>query len=390
MNNIVLQKLITAHNLIPDKGGILSNNDGYEFHKTWKSPQYLLGLNKHDMPPSLQNQYGDMYGLTAHIMFESMEEQGMFAMHGEGLDFRNAHRYQESQVKETLRRNAQEVSQAAKFYVDLTGPDQLLDTELEKIITELKIYSPYKSVFLQVETDEYVHNILIKDHMDDLGELDTGVEKVGGFMSFVNYCYVKNGHKGPYFLFDPNTYNIMWHTDMSWVYEINGQGIHGSDGSIAAKPIWHDYLDLQQDAQGRYLNDGLENHVQLIHSSFIQFMVLLQYPMICNVQDVKGRGDIFLDKKVRHTTSELRRQPKFTHKVLRLDLYGSPNQSGGVIEEGKGVAFHSVRKHLRKLPNGKLTWVKAHFRGHKDHGTVFKDYDIDPTKPISHTSTKIH
>ena len=44
MNNIVLQKLITAHNLIPDKGGILSNNDGYEFHKTWKSPQYLLGL----------------------------------------------------------------------------------------------------------------------------------------------------------------------------------------------------------------------------------------------------------------------------------------------------------------------------------------------------------
>ena len=122
----------------------------------------------------------------------------------------------------------------------------------------------------------------------------------------------------------------------------------------------------------------------------IQFMVLLQYPMICNIQDVKGRGDIFLDKKVRHTTTELRKQPKFTHKVLRLDLYGSPNQSGGVIEEGKGVAFHSVRKHLRKLPNGKLTWVKAHFRGHKDHGTVFKDYDIDPTKPISHTSTKIH
>ena len=75
--------------------------------------------------------------------------------------------------------------------MDLTGPDQLLETELEKIIAELKIYSPYKSVFLQVETDDYVHNILIKDHMDDLGELDTGKEKVGGFMSFVNYCYAK-------------------------------------------------------------------------------------------------------------------------------------------------------------------------------------------------------
>ena len=167
---------------------------------------------------------------------------------------------------------------------------------------------------------------------------------------------------------------------MSWVYEINGQGIHGSDGSIAEKPIWHDYLDLQQDYQGRYTNDGLENHVnKFILASLIYG--LLQYPMM--YQDVKGRGDIFLDKKVRHTTTELRKQPKFTHKVLRLDLYGSPNQSGGVIEEGKGVAFHSVRKHLRKLPNGKLTWVKAHFRGHKDHGTVFKDYDIDPTKPIS-------
>ena len=32
-------------------------------------------------------------------MFESMEDQGMFAMHGDGLDFRNAHRYQEWQVK---------------------------------------------------------------------------------------------------------------------------------------------------------------------------------------------------------------------------------------------------------------------------------------------------
>ena len=112
--------------------------------------------------------------------------------------------------------------------------------------------------------------------------------------------------------------------------------------------------------------------------------------MICDTHEVKGRSNVFIDKKIKHTTSELRRQPKFTHKVLRLDLYGNDSFTGGVIEEGKGVAFHSVRKHLRRLANGKLTWVKAHFRGSKSHGTVYKDYDIDPTKPTTKTNNLIH
>ena len=393
MNNPVLQKLITAHNLIPDKGGILSTREGIEFHRSWKTFQYMMNLKMSDMPQSFQNEYANVYGLASHLMFEGMREDGMFQLHDNQFDLSNVHTFKEWQVKETLRKNAQTISQAAKFYIDLSGPDQLEPEEMEKIITELKIYLPYKSVFLQVETPEVVHNILVHDFTEELGNIDTGKQMVNGFMSFVNYQYVKKGGKfGAYFAFDPNTYNIMWHDDMSWVFEINGQNIMGqqSNTAIAEKPIWHDYLDLEVDEGGHYINQGLENHVQTIHSCFLQFMILLQYPMICETTEVKGRANVFLDRKIKHTTSELRRQPKFTHKVLRLDLYGNSQQKGGVIEEGKGVAFHSVRKHLRRLANGKLTWVKAHFRGSKDHGTVYKDYSIDPSKPITHTSKQIH
>tara|TARA_R100000231_G_scaffold5732_2_gene8770 strand:+ start:18414 stop:19616 length:1203 start_codon:yes stop_codon:yes gene_type:complete len=400
MNNIVLQKLITAHNLIPS-GGILTKKSGKEFHESWKVQQYMMGFQFKDLPTSVQTAYPDqskIYGMNSPIMFESLGEHGMYHTHGgvghfeQGLDLRNVNKFNDNAVKETLRENAREVSQAAKFYVDLSGPDELEAEEVEKIIPELKVYSPYKSVFLQVETPETVHNVLIKDYTDETKSLTTtDNEKTTGILSFVNYVYIKEGRKGPYFLYDPNTYNICWHDDMSWTYEINGQGIIDQDGeAISHKPIWHDFLDLTKSPEGRYMNQGLEDHVQMIHSCFMQFMILLQYPMICNVKEVKGRGNIFLDKTVKHTVSELRREPKFTHKTLTLDLYGSSQQKGGVIEEGKGKAFHSVRKHLRRLANGKLTWVKAHFRGSKDHGTVFKDYDIDPTKPIIENNRNIH
>ena len=391
MNNIVLQKLITAHNLIPDKNGILSTREGLEFHKTWKVQQYLMGFNAEDLPAHIAAQYPNHWAMNGPIMFESLEDQGMYQLHGGGLDFRNMNRFPDQAVKGALLDNAREISQAAKFYMDISGPDQLEEEEALKIIPELKIYLPYKKVFLQVETPQVVHNLMITDHTESLENLDTGKEIVGGFLSVVNHCYIKNGHKGPYFMFDPNTYNIIFHEDKSWVWEINGQGINNQDGKpIAPKPIWHDMIDTRKDEKGVYINQGLEDHVAYIHSCFVQFMILLQYPMICDTHEVKGRSNVFLDKKIKHTTSELRRQPKFTHKVLRLDLYGNDSFTGGVIEEGKGVAFHSVRKHLRRLANGKLTWVKAHFRGSKNHGTVYKDYDIDPTKPTTKTNNLIH
>ena len=122
----------------------------------------------------------------------------------------------------------------------------------------------------------------------------------------------------------------------------------------------------------------------------MHFMILLQYPMICAQHEVKGRGNVFLDRTVTHKHTELMRQPKFTHKVLKLDLYGNYNVNGGLVERGKGVALHSVRKHLRRLKNGKLTFVKAHFRGTKDKGMVIKDYEMDPTIPIQDGGPNVH
>jgi hypothetical protein len=64
--------------------------------------------------------------------------------------------------------------------------------------------------------------------------------------------------------------------------------------------------------------------------------------------------------------------------VLKLNMY---DNAGGGSKGGNtrsaGTAFHSVRKHLRRLPNGKHTFVKAHFRGSKEVGVVSKEYKID-------------
>ena len=79
----------------------------------------------------------------------------------------------------------------------------------------------------------------------------------------------------------------------------------------------------------------------------------------------------------RFNNSEFLRKPKYEHKVLRLDLFGDTNSNGNISTGESGSrAFHAVRKHIRQYSDGKITFVKAHFRGSKDVGVVTKDYEI--------------
>ena len=393
MNNYVLQKLITSHNLIPDNVPMLDTRGGRDFLKGWKVQQYMSGLKYEDMPYQVQSQYENIYHLHTNIMFECIYDRNTsFYSNEEGVNFSKAHQFNRKDVKDYLRSFSKEVSQASKFYIDLRGPDQLEQKEIDKIQSELRVYSPYKSVFLQVETEYQVHNILIYDsglHVED----KLGVES---FLSFINMPYYKRSKgqtgKSNYFNFDPNIYNIVFHPNQGgYTYEINGQGMVDLDGErMTLRNKFHNFLDLQKEIDGSYKNEGLEDHVTTIYTIFMHFMILLQYPMICAQQEVKGRGNVFLDRTVTHKHTELMRQPKFTHKVLKLDLYGNHNEAGGFVERGKGVALHSVRKHLRRLKNGKLTFVKAHFRGTKDKGMVIKDYEMDPTIPIQDGGPNLH
>ena len=71
-------------------------------------------------------------------------------------------------------------------------------------------------------------------------------------------------------------------------------------------------------------------------------------------------------------------KPKYEHKILKLNLYDNATNEGSEANgNGKARSLHAVRKHLRRLPNGKLTWVKAHFRGNREVGIITKDYEID-------------
>jgi len=107
---------------------------------------------------------------------------------------------------------------------------------------------------------------------------------------------------------------------------------------------------------------------------------MLNYPQITNNRDVQGitpANAVKLPFSRKYNNAELLRKPKYEHKVLKLDLFGDTNSNGnGSTGESGSRAFHAVRKHLRQYSDGKITFVKAHFRGSKDVGLVTKDYEI--------------
>ena len=77
--------------------------------------------------------------------------------------------------------------------------------------------------------------------------------------------------------------------------------------------------------------------------------------------------------------SAYREKPQYEHKELIISMYDDSSKTkGGMNTTGRsaGTRFHSVRKHPRKLGTGKVTWVKAHFRGSKEEGILFKDYKV--------------
>lgn len=43
--------------------------------------------------------------------------------------------------------------------------------------------------------------------------------------------------------------------------------------------------------------------------------------------------------------------------------------------------YHKVRGHIRRLPSGRNTWVKAHARGYAHKGVIEKDYRVAPPLP---------
>ena len=282
---------------------------------------------------------------------------------------------------------ANQIQQSQKFYVDLTG-DILTDVEFERIQPDIHHILPYKDCFFQFKTkaqfteherkdgvnlaninQQYIDTsivnlVVMEDEQTKVHNPDGSIDKGLFHISMFPYDAAENQ-----FIFDPNIYSLKYHEDGSYTFWLEER---------QELNHWAVMVDKTSNPDGQYINPALNDWVQQASNHLCTFFAMMSFPQITHQKKVKGISPKIIQSPARYKFSELAKRPTWEHKTLVLDMYDRQS-SGGKSKGGKrssGTAFHSVRKHLRRLANGKHTFVKAHFRGSKDSGVVQKDYEV--------------
>jgi hypothetical protein len=283
---------------------------------------------------------------------------------------------------------SKEIQQAMKFYIDARDTkNNLSPVEMEKVVEDLKIYLPYKSCLIQLETESCIYHVLAGNHGEKTADTEQDV------LTALMFYYQKTVDTGLVYEWGNETHP-MSNNNISWAHDYCTYGFtyhHEEEMSpylnrVVGKEdytFWlKNYPDgcilTDPDSNDAYTNPSLNDWASHISMVIVQLNVLLTYPEITDSKDVLGRPN----NTVGHTQlknlkdSTLRTRPKYQHKTLKLNMYGEPSGGESKGKRSEGTAFHSVRKHIRKLASGKKTFVKAHFRGSKDVGVVTKDYEV--------------
>jgi len=358
MNNEKLQRLIHAYQL-------LNTSDKAELGLDGGTGTPLVGLSR---------EFAENFCWARHTVpqLQAIEQSTM-----------------DGSMKQQLLHLSRFITQSNKFYARETSENTLSEKECKALLPELKYHAPYRFTFLQWETDEQILHITCSgSHEDDDGftgkphhEPPDGTENkcslafsmnIYNKSDFIKHLQDDNIENlptsmerithGNKFALDMNVYYIVFHSDGTYSWHVD----------------MPECLKIQEAELPEI--EIAETWVSTIVSVWTKFMIFLQYPQICSVGKVGGRGNTWIEPiHIRHKASVLRNKPKFEHKKLVISMFGSETGStnGGIGGRSSGTAFHSVRKHLRRLPDGKFTWVKAHFRGSKSQGVVTKDYILE-------------
>tara|TARA_Y100000592_G_C5449448_1_gene307888 strand:+ start:589 stop:1749 length:1161 start_codon:yes stop_codon:yes gene_type:complete len=306
---------------------------------------------------------------------------------------------------------SKEVTQAQKFYIDLKEEkNRITEKELRACIGDCEFYCPYPKTFVQFDYGEQIMQILALDTEElygaigrDVSYSDTDNQDMGDAKNKITFRMSIFNKKLNTTIADMNYYTIDFnpnkvehgfteekieHIREKW-HEANAKdkSIHDVSPSFGftfwiENTVWKDLTDLSvHDDDRNYGNKSLNAWLQQIDTYWSIFMVYLKFPQIAQPKKVSGRKPIWLDVPMRNLkNTAFREKPKFEHTELVISMYDdSSSNSNGVNSTGRsaGTRFHSVRKHPRRLPNGKMTWVKAHFRGSKQEGIIFKDYKVE-------------
>ena len=281
-----------------------------------------------------------------------------------------------NKLGEFLKVCSEGISQAHKFYIQHES-DGLTNDELEKVGNDVKMMMPYENTFIQwnkktmveaIEPETYESKHMEKNLTYNLWcyERETGENET--LTTCAVFIY---DHDGGMFHSDYTFYDMHWDNETGdytyWIHE---------------KSPFKEFIDTDSDSNGVYMNRTLNMNVQLCSDIIFRLNLLLQFPTICDTDNRKGLAPTnrptFLDPR-KFKQSTMNAKPTWEHKVLKINMF---ENSTGLISSkntsrSSGTKFHGVRKHLRKLPTGKHTFVKAHFRGAKEHGVITKDYEIN-------------
>ena len=303
-----------------------------------------------------------IYGYQSEEWLENMQ----FPKH---FDIR-APKIPTEDLKTYFKAMSYEIQQAAKFYIDMRAHDnQLTEIEMAKIVEDMPIFLPYESCYIQFDTGDIVMNLLV--HQQDGKSVDTDEAILNSTMIVYDKSWGSFSH-------DMAIYSFSWREHERHNDILNRRSV-AWDFTYWVKGMFADYITIDEDEEHVYCNPSLDNWVGLISSVIVTLNVHLNYPEISKQREVHGRPNTTIAhgnlKKFTH--SLLRSKPQYEHKTLVIDMYGN---EGGWNDPTEGrsqeTAFHTVRKHMRRLPTGKKTFVKAHFRGSREVGTVTKDYKI--------------
>ena len=371
MNNLVLQKLIHSYQLIKP----MEIDFDQMNRKQLGVSEYFDLKEENKITSAFDKKWKEQFHIVRHI------NDGTRKNPNGAHWFRNDIPLDDGGVKERIsicpkllhnitKKYSQAVTQSGKFYINETANNCVTEEETKSLLEEIKFFAPYPSTFLQMENEHTVANILVTDEFEGKGILR------------------KENSEGEFYDEEKETLYMtmnLWHKKSNMmIIDFNIYEIAFADGKYGFKVInskFSDMTDIEKNEEDDYVNESLKDWVFTIVDSYFKFMVYLQFPQICDVKSVKGRNsESWFDIPTKFTTNNLRQKPKFEHKELVINMFGdSSTQKSGDLQgvRAGGTALHSVRKHLRRLPNGKFTWVKAHFRGTKQAGIITKDYRVE-------------
>lgn len=272
-----------------------------------------------------------------------------------------------------------------KFSIEADSDDNhLSQKEIDALSVDVPLLLPYEKCVLECTDPEHgmLVYLLVEQREFEFNEI----------AQFENTSWSKDLREGIRFMMFVKDINkgLPWCTDHVW-YDLQWlnrhtaiQGANPSTGDFNGyryqlsdhQPIMDAmYIDRRGDDGEAYTNQSLKEWVHFANTSIFKWLALLHYPAICDQRKVKGlsprnRRPV---KNLKHST--LIKAPTWEHKILKLNMF-KDDSSNAVDGTGKSKRFHAVRAHMRRLPTGKITWVKSHFRGDVSLGGITKDYEI--------------